>query len=147
MGSSIKDATKKGGISAFKDMLTKSPFGTGAYPVVSVAMKGKQVGTMTRVPHAVDDSALLYGLFVMAKEAEQSEFSVSGLMGADFSAKYISPIVAFAMDVERFKQQCLGLSGRYGEFIHCNFTHGLDEIQLKTDAKSADDVIDLMLNQ
>ena len=83
----------------------------------------------------------------MAKEAEQSEFSVSGLMGADFSAKYISPIVAFAMDVEQFKQQCLGLSGRYGEFIHCNFTHGLDEIQLKAEARSADDVIGLMLNQ
>ena len=68
MGSGIKDATKKGGISAFKDMLTKSPFGTGAYPVVSVVMKGKQVGTMTRVPHAVDDLALLYGLFVTRQQ-------------------------------------------------------------------------------
>ena len=146
MGSDIKDATKKGGISALKDMLTKSPFGVGNLPVIKLAMKGKLVGTMTRVPHAVDDLALLYSLFVMARQAEQTSFSVSGLMVADFSAKYVSPIVAFAMSVADFKQQCQGLADRYGEFIHCNFTLGLDEIQIKTDQKSVDDVVDLMLN-
>ena len=146
MGSDIKDATKKGGISALKDMLTKSPFGVGNLPVIELAMKGKLVGTMIRVPHAVDDLALLYSLFVMARQAEQTSFSVSGLMVADFSAKYVSPIVAFAMSVADFKQQCQGLADRYGEFIHCNFTLGLDEIQIKTDQKSVDDVVDLMLN-
>ena len=146
MGSDIKDATKKGGISAFKDMLTKSPFGIGNLPIVELEMKGKLVNTMTRVPHAVDDLALLYSLFVMARQAEQTSFSVSGLMVADFSAKYVSPIVAFAMPVADFKQQCQGLADRYGDFIHCNFTLGLDEIQIKTDRKSVDDVVDLMLN-
>jgi len=143
MGSGIKDVTKKGGISALKDMLTKSPFGIGNFPTVSLVMKGK---LMIRVPHVVDDLALLYSLFVMARQAEQTSFSVSGLMVADFSAKYVSPIVAFAMSVADFKQQCQGLADRYGEFIHCNFTLGLDEIQIKTDQKSVDDVVDLMLN-
>lgn len=146
MGSDIKDATKKGGISALKDMLTKSPFGVGSYPTVELAMKGKLVNTMTRVPHAVDDLALLYSLFVMARQAEQTSFSVSGLMIADFSAKYVSPIVAFAMSVPDFKQQCQGLADKYGDFIHCSFTLGLDEIQIKTDQKTVDDVVDLMLN-
>jgi len=146
MGSGIKDTTKKGGISAFKDMLTKSRFTAEPLPIVSLIMKGKQIETMTRVPHAVDDLALLYSLFVMARQAEQTSFSVSGLMVADFSAKYVSPIVAFAMSVADFKQQCQGLADRYGEFIHCNFTLGLDEIQIKTDQKSVDDVVDLMLN-
>ena len=146
MGSGIKDATKKGGISAFKDMLTKSRFAADPSPIVSLILKGKQIVTMTRVPHAVDDLALLYSLFVMARQAEQTSFSVSGLMVADFSAKYVSPIVAFAMSVADFKQQCQGLADRYGEFIHCNFTLGLDEIQIKTDQKSVDDVVDLMLN-
>ena len=146
MGSDIKDPTKKGGISALKDMLTKSPFGTGARPTVALTMKGKLVGTMTRVPHVVDDLALLYSLFVMARQAEQTSFSVSGLMTADFTAKYVSPLVAFAMSVSDFKQQCQGLADKYGDFIHCSFTLGLDEIQVKADQKSVDDVVDLMLN-
>lgn len=146
MGAGVKDATKKGGISAFKDMLTKSPFGTGNYPVVQVAMKGKQVASMTRVAHAVEDLALLYGMFLIAAEAEQSSFSVSQLMNADFSAKYISPLVAFAMPVAEFKQQCQGLANRYGDFIHCNFTLGLDEIKVKRDDKTIEDVVELMLN-
>ena len=146
MGAGVKDTTKKGGISAFKDMLTKSPFGTGNYPVVQVAMKGKQVASMTRVAHAVEDLALLYGMFLIAAEAEQSSFSVSQLMNADFTAKYISPLVAFAMPVAEFKQQCQGLANRYGDFIHCNFTLGLDEIKVKTDDKTIEDVVDRMLN-
>ena len=146
MGAGVKDTTKKGGISAFKDMLTKSPFGTGNYPVVQVAMKGKQVASMTRVAHAVEDLALLYGMFLIAAEAEQSSFSVSQLMNADFSAKYISPLVAFAMPVAEFKQQCQGLANRYGDFIHCNFTLGLDEIKVKRDDKTIEDVVELMLN-
>lgn len=146
LGSDIKDSTKKGGISAFKDMLTKSQFCNGQTPIVAISMKGKLVKTMTRVSHAVDDLALLYSLFVMARQAELTSFSVSGLMSADFSAKYVSPIVAFAMSVADFKQQCQGLADRYGDFIHCNFTLGLDEIQIKADQKSVDDVVDLMLN-
>ena len=94
----------------------------------------------------MDDLALLYSLFVMARQAEQTSFSVSGLMTADFTAKYVSPLVAFAMSVPDFKQQCQGLADRYGDFIHCSFTLGLDEIQVKTGQKSVDDVVDLMLN-
>ena len=146
IGNEVKDSTKKSGLSALRDMLTKSPFGTGNYPVVQVAMKGKQVASMTRVAHAVEDLALLYGMFLIAAEAEQSAFSVSQLMNADFSAKYISPLVAFAMPVAEFKQQCQGLANRYGDFIHCNFTLGLDEIKVKTDDKTIEDVVDLMLN-
>ena len=146
MGSSVKDSTKKGGISALKDMLTKSEISNSAAPIVSLRMKGKQVESMTRVPHAVDNLALLYSLFVMAKRAEQVSFSVSGLMTADFSAKYVSPMIAFGMTAADFKQQCQGLADRYGDFIHCSFTLGLDEIQIKADKKSLDDVVDLMLN-
>ena len=146
MGSGVKDTTKKGGISAFKDMLTKSEFSKGTTPIVSLVMRGKLVSTITRVSHAVNDLALLYSLFVMARLAEQTSFSVSNLMTADFSAKYVSPIVAFAMPVADFKQQCQGLADKYGDFIHCNFTLGLDEIQVKTDQKTVDDVVDLMLN-
>lgn len=145
MGSDVKDTTKRGGISAFRDMLTKSPFGTGEFPVVQIVMKGRVVDKMTRVPHAVDDLALLYGLFLMAGIAEQSSFSISQLMSADFTAKFISPIVAFAMPVATFQQQCQGLADRYGDFIQCNFTLGLDEITLKTGAKTLDDVVELML--
>lgn len=146
MGGNVKEATKKGGISALKDMLTKSPFGTGMYPMVELVMKGRLMSTLTRVPHAVDDLVLLYSLFVMAQQAGQTSFSVSGLMTADFSAKYVSPLVAFAMPVAEFKQQCQGLSDKYGDFIRCNFTLGLDEIQIRIDAKTSDDVVELMIN-
>ncbi|MBP3404652.1 MAG: phosphoadenosine phosphosulfate reductase family protein [Kiritimatiellae bacterium] len=139
-------SVRKGALSSLCSIIKTSPVSSDDYPIVSLEVKGKRVLSLTRVPHAVDDLALLYSLFVMARQAEQTSFSVSGLMVADFSAKYVSPIVAFAMSVADFKQQCQGLADRYGEFIHCNFTLGLDEIQIKTDQKSVDDVVDLMLN-
>lgn len=139
-------SVRKGALSSLCSIIKTSPIASESYPVVSLETKGNRVISLTRVPHAVDDLALLYSLFVMARQAEQTSFSVSGLMTADFSAKYVSPIVAFAMSVSDFKQQCQGLADKYGDFIHCSFTLGLDEIQIKTDQKSVDDVVDLMLN-
>lgn len=139
-------SVRKGALSSLCSIIKTSPIASETYPIVLLEMKGKRVLSLTRVPHAVDDLALLYSLFVMARQAEQTSFSVSGLMAADFTAKYVSPLVAFAMSVSDFKQQCQGLADRYGDFIHCSFTLGLDEIQVKADQKSVDDVVDLMLN-
>lgn len=139
-------SVRKGALSSLCSIIKTSPIASETYPIVSLETKGKRVLSLTRVPHAVDDLALLYSLFVMARQAEQTSFSVSGLMTADFTAKYVSPLVAFAMSVSDFKQQCQGLADKYGDFIHCSFTLGLDEIQVKTGQKSVDDVVDLMLN-
>lgn len=139
-------SVRKGALSSLCSIIKTSPIASEDYPVVSIETKGSRVLSLTRIPHAVDDLALLYSLFVMARQAEQTSFSVSNLMTADFSAKYVSPIVAFAMPVADFKQQCQGLADRYGDFIHCNFTLGLDEIQIKANQKTVDDVVDLMLN-
>lgn len=139
-------SVRKGAISSLCSIIKMSPIALDSCPVVSIETKGNRLLSLTRVPHAVSDLALLYSLFVMARLAEQTSFSVSNLMTADFSAKYVSPIVAFAMPVADFKQQCQGLADKYGDFIHCNFTLGLDEIQVKTGQKTVDDVIDLMLN-
>lgn len=139
-------SVRKGALSSLCSIIKASPISSSSYPVVSLETKGNRVLSLTRVPHAVNDLSLLYALYVMARQAEQTSFSVSGLMSADFSAKYVSPIIVFAMAVPDFKQQCQGLADKYGDFIHCSFTLGLDEIQIKTDQKSVDDVVDLMLN-
>lgn len=138
-------SVRKGALSSLCSLLKFSPLGSGERPVVRLETKGARVVSLTRVPHEVEDMALLYGLFAMAIHAEQTSFSVSSMMTADFSAKYVSPIVAFGMPVAEFKQQCQGLADRHGDFIHCNFTLGLDEVRIKTDEKTLDDVVDLML--
>lgn len=139
-------SVRKGALSSLCSIIKTSPISSESYPIVALETKGNRVLSLTRVPHAVSDLALLYSLFVMARQAEQTSFSVSGLMTADFSAKYVSPLVSFGMSVADFKQQCQGLADKYGDFIHCSFTLGLDEIQVKTDQKTLDDVVDLMLN-
>lgn len=146
MGSSIKDATKNGGLSALKDMITKSPFGLSDTPIVQLEMKGARVLSLTRKIHSVDSLVLLYGLYVMGDLASESSFSVSQMMNASFDSTYISPLVAFGMPVTEFKAQCQGLASKYPDFIQCNFTLGLDEIRIKRDQKSLDDVVELMLN-
>lgn len=139
-------SVRKGALSSLCSIIKGSPISSDTYPIVLTEKKGSRVLSLMRVAHVVEDLSLLYGMFVMAKQAEQSSFSVSQLMNADFTAKYISPLVAFAMPVAEFKQQCQGLANRYGDFIHCNFTLGLDEIKVKTDEKTIEDVVDLMLN-
>lgn len=138
-------AVRKGALSSLCSIIKNSPISSERNPVVEVEAKGSRVISLTRVPHMVEDLALLYGLFAMAETAGQTSFSVSGMMAADFSAKCVSPLVAFAMPVAEFKQQCQGLADRHGDFVKCNFTHGLDEIQIMTAEKSIDDVVELMM--
>ncbi len=149
LGSDIKDATKKGGISALNDMLTKSPLGRGDGAMVAVEMKGRQVAALMRKAHEPEPLALLYGLFVMAEAADRDVFSVTSMMTADATASFVSPLAAFGMGPESFKRVASGLADRYPDFLRVRFAQGLDEVELKRGegGKTSQDVVRIMLGE
>ena len=68
-------------------------------------------------------------------------------MTADFESPYISPLVAFGMNVEELKGQCMGIASVYPEYLSCTFTLGLEEVKVFPKEKSLDDVIGLILGE
>lgn len=149
LGTDIKDATKKGGISALNDTLTKSPLGTGDAPLVAVREKGRSVTALMRKTREPEPLALLFGLFVMAETAARNAFSVTAMMTADASAPFVSPLAAFGIGPEAFKRLAVGLADRYPAFLRVRFAQGLDEVQVfrgDNDGKTRDDVVKLMLD-
>jgi len=147
LGADIKDATKKGGISALNDTLTKSPIGTGGTPLVAVNEKGRSVLALMRKTREPEPLALLFGLFVMAETANRNAFSVTAMMTADATAPFVSPLAAFGLGPEAFKRLAAGLADRYPAFLRVRFAQGLDEVEVfrGDGGKTHDDVIRLML--
>lgn len=148
LGADIKDATKKGGISALNDTLTKSPLGTGSVPLVAMQEKGRSVVALMRKTREPEPLALLFGLFVMAETANRNAFSVSAMMTADATAPFVSPLAAFGLGPEAFKRLAAGLADRYPAFLRVRFAQGLDEVEVfrgGEDGKTHDDVVRLML--
>lgn len=144
LGSDIKEATKKGGISALNDMLTKSPFGAKDDGLVAVETKGRQVSALMRKAREPEAMALLFGLFAMAEAAGRRVFSVTAMMTADATAPFVSPLAAFGMWPEAFKRVAAGLAANHPDFLRVRFAQGLDEVEL-AEGKTAQDVARLML--
>lgn len=134
-----------GGLSALKDMVTKSPVGEpGGF--IEATMKGRVVQTLTRVSHEVEPFTVLYSLYLIACTANRSVFSISrDFIDCDFSSSFIPPTNVFDIPVDKFKKICVGLQSRYPDFIELTFTHGNDGIEVFPDRHSLDDVLELVL--
>lgn len=142
----LGDSTIKGGLAAFKDMISKSPIGD-EQSMVQYEIKGKSVISVTRLAKVVQPLTVLYGLYLIARLSDNSTFTVSGLMDADIDSKYISPVVAFGIPGGEFKRICEGLQSRYPDYISTTFTHGNDEIRIFPDKFSTADVIALAIQE
>lgn len=142
----LKQSAKDCGLSALKDMLTKSPLG-GDGGVASVEVKGKKVLSITRHAKEVDQLVVLYGLYLISHKTDRSGFTVRELMTADFESAYISPLTAFGIEPETFKRQCRGMQSKYPDLISCTFTHGLDEITVFPQKYTTKDIIQLALGE
>lgn len=139
-------STIDGGLSAFKDMITKSPIG-GSRGVVDFESKGKSVISVVRNAKEVSSLVVLFGLYLIAQKSERSSFTIRELLSADENSDCISPIVAFGIPADKFKLQCQGLATRFPELISCTFTHGLDEIKLFPQNYAADYIINIALGE
>lgn len=139
------DSVRRGALTSLCALIKNSPIGTDDESLVQVETKGNRVLSLTRIPRNVEPLVVLYGLYLMSEKADIAEFTISQLMTANFESKCISPLVAFGMSVTDFKSTCLGLMNKYPDFIHCSFTHGLEDIRIKKDSKTIDDVVELML--
>lgn len=140
-------STKRGGLQALNNLFKNSPIGTGASPVVELTQKGTRVLGLKRVPKSIEPLAVLYSLYLMATVSDRTSFTLSEMMTADFGSPYISPLVAFGMDVEALKGQCLGIASVHPEYLSCAFTLGLEEVKVFPREKSLDDVIGLILGE
>ena len=141
------ESVRKGALQSLFATLKNSPLGTGEQPVVSVETKGVRVMALTRSPKSIDPFALLYSLYLIGKTADRTSFTVTEMLTADFDSSFISPLIAFGMNTDEFKAQCLGLSSVHPDFLSCSFTLGLDEIKIFPSEKTVDDVLGLILGE
>ena len=139
------ESVRKGALQALSNTLKSSPLGTGPNALVKLELKGPRVMSLTRVPRSIDKLAVLYSLYVMGNAAKRTSFTISEMMNADFESPYISPLIAFGMNVDELKGVCLGLSSLYPQFISCSFSLGLDEVKIFPEEKTLDDIVDLAL--
>jgi len=143
---SINKSARDCGISALKDMLTKSPLG-GLGAVTSLEMKGKTVKGIIRKMKDVSQLTILFGLYLIASKTERGSFTVRELMSASEESTYVSPMVAFGISPDTFKKQCEGLKSRYPDYIETTFTFGLDELTVFPKKHTINDIIMLALGE
>ncbi|MCC8015066.1 MAG: phosphoadenosine phosphosulfate reductase family protein [Eubacterium sp.] len=142
----LGNSTIKGGLAAFKDLISKSPVG-GKNAMVQYEMKGKSVVSVIRLSKTVHPLVVLYGLYIMAGASDSSTFTVSGIMEADVNSIYVSPLVAFGISAGEFKRICEGLHSRYPDYIATTFTHGNDEVRIYPDKFNIFDIITLAIQE
>jgi 3'-phosphoadenosine 5'-phosphosulfate sulfotransferase (PAPS reductase)/FAD synthetase len=147
------ESVRKGAIQSLGALLKFTPLGTGESSIVNLYGTTKSDGTLReirtlrRVARDVDSLVVLYGLYIMTQLTGRGSFTVREMMSTEFEAPWISPLTAFGILPETFKAQCMGLSSKYPNFLSCSFTHGLDEVRLFPEAKTIDDVVDLILGE
>lgn len=141
------DSVRKGALQSLTGTIKNSPIGKSDAPIVQVEQKGVRVLGLKRVPKSIEPLAVLYSLYLMATVADRTAFTLSEMMTADFESPYISPLVAFGMNVEELKGQCMGISSIYPDYLACSFTLGLEEIKVFPKEKTLDDVIGLILGE
>lgn len=125
--------------------LKETPIGNSPDGFFFFEVSKKEMVSLTRKRCSITPIAVLYSLYMMCELGERTSFTLSEMMQGDFEAPYLSPLYVFGMEIDELKQQCLGLSSRYPDFISCSFTLGLDEVRLQPAAKSKEDVLDLLL--
>lgn len=142
----LGDSTIKGGLAAFKDMISKSPAGN-ENGMVLYEMKGRIVTNVTRLAKSVNPLTVLYGLYMLAKLSDTSTFTIAGLLDADVDSTYVSPVVAFGIPSGEFKRICEGLHSRYPDYIATTFSHGNDEIRIFPDRFTTSDIVSLAIQE
>lgn len=140
-------SVRKGALQSLCQLIKASPIGEGEEALIEIEMKGRTVEKLTRRQRPVDPLVVLYGLYVMAEKTGRSAFTVRQMLAAEFDGDMVSPLVIFGTSPDEFKKMTMGLAAMYPDFIICNFTLGLDEVQLFPEIKKRDDVIELILQK
>ena len=143
---SLGSSTIKDGLTSLKETIARSPLG-GDNGVAIIEFKGKTFLNITRKEKTISPLTILYGLYLIAQKADRGSYTIRQLMTADIDSPWVSPIVAFGMNVETFMAQCRGLSSRYPDYITCAFTHGLDELTIFPQKYKPEDIIQLALGE
>ena len=141
------ESVRKGALQSLTGTIKNSPIGKSDAPIIQIEQKGVRILGLRRVPKSIEPLAVLYSLYLMANVADRTSCTLSEMMTADFESPYISPLVAFGMNVEELTGQCMGIASVYPEYLICTFTLGLEEVKVFPKEKSLDDVIGLILGE
>ena len=141
---SLGKSTIKGGLSALKDMLSKSPL-SGDEAVTDLEMKGRSVIAITRKPVIAHPISLLYGMYIISHITDREIFTVREMLPSDDSSSFVSPIVAFGIEADTFKKQIEGLRSRFPDYIGSTFTHGNDEFQVYGKRHTPEEIVILAM--
>lgn len=154
MPNDIKGLGKRNVISAFKFLLTSTPFGNNLglgkcdYEKKNSSMQGEAIklNSFSREEWKTPDPlVILYSLYLFAEKCcGYYQFTLSRLLNHSVDSGGISPTEIFGLDREKMKNILSGLSVNYPDYIKTSFTLDLDNIILNQD-KQSEDILDLFV--
>lgn len=148
MENDAKGLGKRNVVSAFKNILIRTPLGEDlGLGVCDYDAKVNSAGVETLTLNSFcrkrwinpDPRVILYSLYLFAEKCDgYYSFTLSRIMNTDVESEGVSPVSIFGFDRESMEKLLSGLSVNYPEFINASFTHDLDNITLRNDKKSMD---------
>ncbi|MBP3458815.1 MAG: phosphoadenosine phosphosulfate reductase family protein [Lachnospiraceae bacterium] len=86
-----------------------------------------------------DERVILYSLYKFAEECgNRKQFDLTELMDDSIERGGVSPTLIFGLDRDTMEKVLNGLTFNYPDLIEARFTHGLDNITLKSDMSAAE---------
>lgn len=148
MEDDVKGLGKRNVVSAFKNFLIKTPFGTELglgkcdydEKTTSAGVETITLKSFIRVPWDNPDlRILLYSLYKFAENCDDYySFTLSRIMNHDVDSLGVSPTEIFGIDRDTMEKLLNAMGVNYPDFISVSFTHDLDNITLYAEKKSED---------
>lgn len=86
-----------------------------------------------------DERVILYSLYKFAEACgNRRQFSLTELLDSSIERNGVSPIEIFGLDRDTMEKILNGLTFNYKDYVEASFTHGLDNITLKSDMSASE---------
>jgi phosphoadenosine phosphosulfate reductase len=86
-----------------------------------------------------DERVILYSLYKFAEVCgNRRQFSLTELLDSSIERDGVSPTEIFGLDRDTMEKILNGLTFNYKDYVEASFTHGLDNITLKSDMSAAE---------
>ena len=102
--------------------------------------RGRKLISVIRFPWSnPDERVILYSLYKFAEVCgNRRQFSLTELLDSSIERDGVSPTEIFGLDRDTMEKILNGLTFNYKDYVEASFTHGLDNITLKSDMSVAE---------
>lgn len=102
--------------------------------------RGRKLISVIRFPWSnPDERVILYSLYKFAEVCgNRRQFSLTELLDSSIERDGVSPTEIFGLDRDTMEKILNGLTFNYKDYVEASFTHGLDNITLKSDMSAAE---------